>query len=174
MMIDSFYSGSVESRIAAGQSLYQLLADQLRKDVHFMHEFAKLIGHAEDVNHHMGSMRLAPLCIQCSAKPTGGCCSLFMAGETDALQMLMNLFADIEVIPVRDDGNECIFLGENGCIFLFKPMFCLNYNCYHIHEKSTSAEIAELERLTGVVLCKHYELEQYLLGIIRRKNDGEV
>lgn len=170
MMQSLLYGGSVESRLAASHVIFGQLAEQLQNDLTFMNKLKSLTHHARAVANHMAEMQLGPLCIRCSSQTSGGCCSLFMAGETDALQMLMNILAGIEVRQVRNDGRECCFLGETGCIFLFKPMFCLNYNCTHIHKAATSFQMQELERLTGVVLTKQYELEQVLLACIRRES----
>ena len=168
MITDIIYNGSVESRLAASRYIYRQLAEQLRVDESFMSEFTLLLLYANAVGSHMTAMKLGLLCTRCSSQLSGGCCSLYMGGETDSLQMLMNLLAGIDVQVVRNDANECIFLGETGCIFLFKPMFCLNYNCSHIHQAATSAQREELERLTGVLLTKQFEVEQYLLALIRR------
>jgi len=169
MMLDAFYNGSVAARLAASQRLHQLLAARLKQDDHFSRELVQLIEYAGKVSQQMAAMHYGSLCINCSSQPTGGCCSLYMAGETDALQMLLNLLAGIDVRPVCLDGEECLFLGDAGCIFLFKPMFCLNYNCTHIHRTAPPEAMQELERLSGALLGKQYELEQYLLTIIRQE-----
>ena len=116
--------------------------------------------------HMMVNMDLGSLCGRCSTKPGGGCCSIFMAGETDSIQLLINLLAGIKVQKVRDDGVECCYLAERGCIFRFKPMFCLNYNCSAIREEKY-ARLASLEQLTGVLLGHQFELEQHLLSLLR-------
>jgi len=169
MIQSTLYGGTVESRLTASQALFARLAAQLRSDSTFMVRLDLLTHHARAVTTHMAAMHLGPLCTRCSSEAGGGCCSLFMAGETDALQMLMNLLAGIDVRPVRNDGLECCFLGETGCIFLFKPMFCLNYNCTHIHQAATPEQMQELERLAGTLLTGQYELEQFLLARIRRE-----
>ena len=169
MIQSALYDGTVASRLAISHELFRRLAAKLRDDISFIREFSLLTKHARAVSTHMATMNLGSLCISCSAKPNGGCCSLYMAGETDAVQMLMNLLADIDVRPVRDDARECCFLGEAGCIFLFKPMFCLNYNCSHIHHSALPDQMRELERLTGIVLTKQYQVEQLLLTRIQRE-----
>lgn len=169
MMMATFYNGPVLSRLDASHRLYRLLATRLRQNDRFSHELGHLLDNARAVNRQMAAMHFGPLCISCSSNPAGGCCSLYMAGETDALQMLLNLLVGIDVWPVRTDGKECLFLGETGCIFLFKPMFCLNYNCTHIHRAATPEAMKELERLSGALLGKQYELEQHLLMIIRQE-----
>ena len=57
--------------------------------------------------------------------------------------------------------------GERGCIFTYKPMFCLNYNCKKIHDAASVGDLARLEKLTGQLLGKQHEAEQRLLEIIQ-------
>lgn len=171
MIIDLLYNGPVLSRLALSHFLYRQFKDTLQGDDSFMNEFTLLTRHAHAVGRHMAAMNLGALCTRCSDHPSGGCCSLYMAGETDGLQMLMNLLADVDIQAVRNDGRECIFLGDGGCIFLFKPIFCLNYTCTHIHHAATSAQSRTLERLTGVLLTKQFEVEQYLLTRIRQEKN---
>lgn len=137
--------------------------DDLRADLELLQNFAQL------VNRHMAKLELGKMCVRCAAGSGGGCCSLFMAGETDAVQMLMNMLVGVPVSQVRDDGRECCYLGEKGCLFTFKPIFCLNYNCKSIRDGVSSENVTELERLTGQLLGKQYEVEKKLLELISRR-----
>lgn len=167
--LEQLYYGSVEARLETGKELFCTFGDVITGKTEFQQHLRQLKNHAADLSHHMAVMNLGPLCCRCASQSSGGCCSLFMAGETDALQILMNLLAGVDVRPVRADGKECVYLGDRGCIFLFKPMFCLNYNCTHIHEGAEPAHIRELERLSGVLLTKQYVLEHFLLDHIRKE-----
>lgn len=165
--LSAIYDGPVSERLLLARQLYDLLAARLLEDGDFVAGLTMLNARAKDLESHMAGMALGPLCSRCAAAADGGCCSLYMAGETDALQMLMNLLAGVTVEPVRDDGHECIFLGDTGCIFRFKPMFCLNYNCSHIHRTATSEAMRKLESLAGALLSEQYAMEQLLLDTLR-------
>jgi len=117
----------------------------------------------------MAQMQLGTLCSHCASTSGGGCCSSEMAGETDAVQILINLLAGIEVRTLQSDGSACCFLGAEGCIFAFKPMFCLNYNCSHIHSRNTKEQVVELEGAAGKLLSAQYHLENYLVEVITRE-----
>ena len=143
-----------------------MVGGELKQDAEFQHQFSLLQEYAEALDLHMTSMDLGKLCGTCAASPSGGCCSRFMSGEVDAVQLFFNSLAGIEVKIVQLNGEECLFLGEGGCIFLFKPMFCLNYNCKHIYTTGTAADLNELERLTGQLLGKQYQLEQHILHLL--------
>lgn len=162
----AIYAGSVADRLALAHRLFRHLAATLEQDLRVQELLAMLSRQAALLNTHMAGMQLAPLCIDCASRPDGGCCSLFMAGETDSLQMLINLLAHVEVRQVRNDGRECCFLGPTGCLFLFKPYFCLNYNCTHIHRAATASQMQRLLQLAGSLLTTQYLMEQHLLAVI--------
>jgi hypothetical protein len=92
-----------------------------------------------------------------------------MAGETDELQILINLVAGVDIRVVSHTDDICAFLGNDGCQFLFKPMFCLNYLCRGIRLRTDPLSLRYLEMLTGILLQRQYALEQYLLDWLRRR-----
>lgn len=119
------------------------------------------------LNDFMVEVEMGKLCVRCASGKGGGCCSLYMADETDVVQMLMNMLSGVTVKQVQNNTGECCYLGEHGCLFIFKPMFCLNYNCRNILNSLSSQELRQLEQLAGKLLCKQYEVEKRLLGLMR-------
>lgn len=164
--LQKLYSSSVSQKLETAHNLYEQFYDQLKADERLQSALKDLQQLAEELSAHMTTMNMGEQCGQCAAKEDGGCCSLYMAGETDCVQMLMNLLLGIDVKIVRDDGYECCFLGPTGCIFQCKPMFCLNYNCTHIKENSGDAMLQKLEKLSGRLLRHQYLVEQMILDII--------
>ena len=73
-----------------------------------------------------------------------------------------------DVKLVRNDGVECFFLGENGCILLFKPIFCLNYLCGRIQKESSGEELKILEQKTATLLGVQVDFEQQLIRLLQR------
>ena len=163
---DRLYNGPTPSRLDFALELYHGHHEQLLAGEKLTGQLTLLKKLASALQDHMRRMNLGPLCARCATGAGGGCCSLYMAGETDALQLLMNLLAGVPVAMVRDDGRECCYLGESGCIFLFKPIFCLNYNCSHIAVAASPGEMRELERLTGQMLTAQYQTEKLLQALL--------
>lgn len=162
------YAGSVSDRLEVSKRILSMVGKELTQDADFRHQFSLLQEYAEALNLHMANMELGALCGTCATSPSGGCCSRFMSGEVDAVQLCFNSLAGIEVKVVQLNGQECLFLGERGCIFLFKPMFCLNYTCKHIYDSCTPADLHALEKLTGQLLSKQYQLEQHVLHLLQK------
>jgi len=141
--------------------------DDLRADLELLEKYASLL------NSHMAKAGMGELCVRCAAG-CGGCCSLYMAGETDAVQLLLNMLAGVTVRQGRSDSGECCYLGEKGCLFTFKPMFCLNYNCRNILDALPPENIRELEQLTGQLLSRQYEVEKKLLNLISTRKQIRI
>lgn len=167
--LNQLYNGPVEVKQRLADKLYTRHRKTLLQDNILSVALKELKDSAIQLNTQMARMRMGELCVQCAMKNGGGCCSLYMAGETDGVQMLMNLLVGGKLVQVRNDGIECCFLGEKGCLFFFKPMFCLNYNCKQIHDVAHAQDMEHLERLTGQLLSKQYEVEQRILQILRLK-----
>lgn len=167
-LLAKIYSGTLLSRLHFGRSLHATLGLQIMQDKIIAGSFATLREFADTLTRQMELMGMEKMCSACSAENRGGCCSRAIAEETDAIQMLMNMLAGIDVGILCDNGGECCFLGEKGCCFMFKPMFCLNYNCHKIIAGTAPGERSVLEQLTGRVLGKQYEVETLLLATIKR------
>jgi len=166
--LQDFYDGSIRDRLAVAQILYPDLALELAANEAFTRLLAQAVILEKELAQTMGALDLGVLCAVCGAKAGGGCCSSFMAGENDVVQLLINLLAGVSVAVLREDA-ECCFLGERGCLLLFKPMFCLNYNCQQIRLGAGPDRMRRLEQATGRLLQQQYALEQLLLEILRKR-----
>lgn len=166
-LIQQCFHGSVEDKQQRAEDIYRqygyslLLKEDLAADLEVLKKYAELL------NTQMEAMRMGEACVKCASNKGGGCCSLYMSGETDVIQLLMNLLVGVDVKKLRNDEVECCFLGRKGCLFLFKPMFCLNYNCRKIHDAVSSEDMYKLEKLTGQLLRKQYEIEGKLLDNLK-------
>lgn len=122
------------------------------------------------VRERMVALRLGACCQACAvASPTGGCCSRFMSGESDALLLLLNLLVGRQVNRAHSDHGECCFLGGRGCDLRYKPFFCLNYLCTAINTNTTGADLAGLALVSGQLLQAQYATEQLLLAILQER-----
>jgi hypothetical protein len=163
-----FYGGSIQARLAVAQRLSPDLAPELAVSEAFARMLAQAVILEKELARIMADLDLGALCTVCGAKGAGGCCSSFMAGENDVPLLLINLLAGVPVAVLREDA-ECCFLGERGCLLLFKPMFCLNYNCQQIRQGAGPARMQQLEQGAGRLLQQQYALEQLLLAFLRQR-----
>lgn len=163
-----YYSGTATEKLDLAHSLHQTWGQLCNLDGTMREAREELRLSAEALTLHMRSMGMNHLCSHCATRPGGGCCSALMADNTDALQILINLLLGITVEQQPHKEDACSFLGEQGCLFLAKPHFCLNYNCSHIRNKATDTEMETLYRHTGLVLGRQARVEMLLLEIFRR------
>ncbi len=167
-LYDLLFFSTVPARLDVAQRLHRQLEALLSADPGFLQLQEDLRCVHAALAAQMVQMELGALCSRCGST-AGGCCSSEMAGETDAVQILINLMAGVDVRIMQSDEEACCFLGTRGCIFFFKPMFCLNYNCSHISRQSGEEQMQELETQTGRLLSAQYRLESYLLEEIAAK-----
>ncbi len=169
-IISSCYCGDGPEKLVKARDFARKYGKELQQQSGILSQLEIVRAAVVSLDTHMAAMEMGKTCGCCAATPGGGCCSAFMGHEnTDVLQLLMNILAGVEVKLVRDDGVECCFLGENGCILLLKPIFCLNYLCGRIQKESSSKALKTLEQRTGALLGAQAEIEQRLITFLQRK-----
>ena len=163
----SWYNGCPKEKLAEAKSLLAYLQKQHKIDAPLLMEIAALRSGCQLLTEQMTSMQLGPLCSTCASRPGGGCCSAYMADNTDSIQILINLLLGMDIEQREPADSDCCFLGPQGCLFMAKPIFCLNYNCSHIVGRSHPEALARLEHHTGKVLCQQTQIESMLLESLR-------
>jgi hypothetical protein len=167
--MQTYYSGTPAEKLTQAHALFAELADRLTASLAFQGELVQLRRHSQALNEHMGIMDLGQLCGGCAARPGGGCCSAYMANNTDSLQMLINLLLGVKVAQQQESGENCRFLGAQGCLFPVKPIFCLNYNCTHILDSAEPKNLEVLYQLAAAVLSQQTKIEELLLEALRNR-----
>jgi len=162
-LVQHFYSGTPADKLAAARRLHALFAVR-PEDAQLAAALAELRKQANALAAHMHSLDFGTLCTACASRPDGGCCSAYMADNVDAVLLLTNLLLGCDVRPVGTDPAGCRFLGERGCVFLIKPIFCLNYNCRAILDTTPAMGLAELFRRAAAVLSHQTRVEEMLLA----------
>jgi hypothetical protein len=163
-IISMAYSGDGPGKLGKAKQLFQQYGIQLLAQKTITESLAVLRDANTSLESHMVAMNMGKSCSGCALLPDGGCCSAYMGHENnDAIQLLMNLLAGVDVRMVRIDDIECGFLAETGCILLFKPIFCLNYLCERIQKESKQSDLKILEEKTGYLLGLQVALEQNII-----------
>ncbi len=163
----TYYSGSVEDKLSLARQLYRGKGARFLQNREITDTLESLRQKAADLDTQMEAMGMGARCSACGGRVGGGCCSSYMADNTDALVLLINLLLGIAINPV-DNGEECCYLGPRGCIFLIKPIFCLNYNCSHIQQAATKEELRILAMRSGALLSEQIGLEKLLLQLAEK------
>ncbi len=165
--LTNYYSGSIRAKLRAARQLHQQHGRRFLQNRNITDSLEALKRKAADLDEQMLAMGMGVRCSACAAEVNGGCCSSYMAGNTDAVVLLINLLLGVTIKPA-DNGEECCYLGPRGCIFTIKPIFCLNYNCSHIRQAATTEEIKTLEIQAGALLSEQIGLETLLLQLRKK------
>ena len=164
--LNALYFDTVAAKVELAHQLYRQHGARLAADATVAGHLVTLARRSAWLAEQMRAMGLGTLCSSCAARADGGCCSAFMANETDAVLLLINLLEGRTVARLRpEEDPECCFLGPTGCTLDPKPIFCLNYNCRAILTMAPE-RVDALISAAGAVLRCQTELEQYLLDAI--------
>ncbi len=170
--VATYYSGTVGEKFDQARSLYLKYGYRLTDSPLIHQELERLRQLALALGRHMQFMNLGECCSHCASHDGGGCCSAYMADNADSIQILMNMLLDVAV-QQQDSGEEnCCYLGERGCVFLAKPIFCLNYNCSTILNEARTDTLELLYQLVAEVLSQQTRLEFLLLDSLSRHETG--
>lgn len=164
--LTSYFSGSVGDKLTAAEQLFTRHGGQLLADTSITTSLFRLRQASTRLGEQMTSMAMGQRCCRCAATTGGGCCSACMADNSDAILLLINRLMGIQISQQEDNDRECCLLGKAGCTLLIKPIFCLNYNCLHIHKAAGKGEMKVLEQFAGVLLQEQTRLETDLLALI--------
>ena len=168
-IISSCYCGDGPQKMEKALALAREHGKELLRQAEIVSHLERVREAVDSLDAHMAAMEMGKSCSRCAATPKGGCCSAYMGHEnTDVLQLLMNILAGVDVKLARNDGVECCFLGEKGCVLLFKPIFCLNYLCGRIRKESSGEDLKMLEQKTGTLLGVQVDFEQQLIRFLQR------
>ncbi|MDH4319814.1 MAG: hypothetical protein OEV64_15635 [Desulfobulbaceae bacterium] len=171
--IDDLYFKSVDHKLTAAHQLYVRYKSFFDNDSYITSQLLIIKAKSRLLAEKMLTMDLPALCTQCANREKGGCCSDYMANETDGVLLLINLLMGNSIAKQNRDAESCCFLGSTGCILSPKPMFCLNYNCKAITDMEPR-KVAELLLTAGAVLRSQTELENHLLDITGIKPPSSI
>ena len=162
-LLDLLFGGTSDEKISRMEELHALYGHDLKNNVSVIASLALIDKHSDRLATHMLAMKLDHLCTNCASIEGGGCCSSYMEANSSTLLLLINKLHGVDVCRQHEPSADCCFLGVAGCILPIKPIFCLNYNCKHIVDQATDAEMAELELLAGRLLLEQNNLESIIM-----------
>lgn len=161
--LEQYYSGSVEDTLSTAEKLYAAYGLRLLQKTDIVFHLDRLLQVNAALNEQMLIMKMGERCAACAATAKGGCCSSYMAANTDAILLLINLLMKIKVARQHNNAVDCCYLGLHGCSLQIKPIFCLNYNCIHILHAATASEMKQLEKRVASLLNEQTTLETRIL-----------
>lgn len=174
-MLALLYQGSPAEQIARAEAIVIWLEKKPELSEPLYGLLPQLRQEAEILASQMRDLGMGDACSACAAKSFGGCCSTCMAANCDVVLMVLNRLLGIELSlhnHAAQGHDACCFLAASGCIFPVKPIFCLNYYCGHLKERTAPADMQKLEAQASRVLGLQCAFEERLLQILRHDADA--
>jgi hypothetical protein len=168
-LYDLLYGGDVGMKLEVADTLFRLYGRELVENTRVADGMSSMHRLHQSLQEHMLQLGMDRTCSKCGFADSGGCCSIDIAAETDVPQLLLNMLAGIAVSFRTKIDGECCYLDENGCIFQFKPIFCLNYNCDRIRTSEQRDNLKILEYRTGMLLKAQHDMENCLIDFLRQR-----
>ena len=167
VLLSRLYTGNPVLQLERAQALACWLQEHNARAAPLVHLLPELQRAAGVLAEHMQRMQLGDICRACATRPGGGCCSASMAANSDVPLMVLNLLLGASIRTQEHSQDACCFLGSNGCLFVVKPIFCLNYYCRQLQERLLSTEQQVLDSAANQVLARQCAWEEQLLGLMR-------
>ena len=173
-MLTLLYKGSSRAQVERAENIAAWLQREpaLPASLHVL--LPQLGQEATKLTDQMRALGMGEACSLCAARSFGGCCSAYMAANCDVVLLVLNrlLGTDLRIQTHENQGRDaCCFLDPAGCIFLVKPIFCLNYYCGHLQERIAPADMQKLQTQTSRVLGLQCAFEEQLLQLLRHAPD---
>lgn len=108
-------------------------------------------------------------CSACAARIFGGCCFPDMEWNYTVVHLLINRLLGCELPTRHAYDDQCLFLGDKGCLLTAKNHFCLNYFCQDIKRTLGPVTMKGLLQIVGHEVMAGWEVE--LLLIHRYRSD---
>lgn len=102
-------------------------------------------------------------CSACAAHVFGGCCFPDMEWNYTVVHLLINRLLDCPLPTRHAYDDQCLFLGDTGCLLTAKNHFCLNYFCQDIQRKLGPASMKALLQVVGEEIMAGWEVELLLI-----------
>lgn len=100
-------------------------------------------------------------CAICGNGPKGGCCLKEAETWYEPICLIINMLFGVR-LGITESKEKCSFLGESGCILIYKNEFCLNFFCDHLIGLIGIQNIRHLRSLVGKELQVGLRIEDYL------------
>lgn len=102
-------------------------------------------------------------CSACAAHVFGGCCFPDMEWNYSVVHLLINRLLECPLPTRQAYEDQCLFLGDTGCLLTAKNHFCLNYFCQDIQRRLGPTSMKALLQVVGDEIMAGWKVELLLL-----------
>ncbi len=159
-------SSSIEEKTDWARDCYARYGKLLLNDGPLVNLLALLRQAILESREAMKAVGIPLLCNECETDEGGSCCGAGIENHYDGYLILINLLLGVRLPDIRNDPQDCFFLGKKGCVLMARQVICINYVCQKITgrfgpEKMNPLRVKEGQEL-DLLFMTHESLKNML------------
>jgi len=158
----------VKERIAWVESCFQCSGDLFLKDEKIAGLLTEFKSAVKASRQEMNQTGVVDLCRECDQDEGGSCCGRGLENKYDAWLLLINRLLGVELPRVRQQADDCFFLGEKGCLLMARHVICINYMCKKITKNIQTSALNALREMEGAEINCLFMLNEQVKRVFRK------
>ncbi len=165
----------IVDKILLARELFKSAGGRLKDDEYIRGLLLAVMEKSKTSSHLMQELGVSELCRQCDEEEGGSCCGAGIENRYDAVLLLLNLLAGVDLPASRFDEKSCYFLGPQGCVLKIRHTLCVNFLCAKIEESLSIKQLVRLQQVIGDEIDSTfalYEAVKKFLNSVSRNGNG--
>ena len=156
-MVYLFYN--IDEQIQKAKELYLLYGSDILKDKKYSSLLKDLEAAIEDSWKLMKDLGVVDICSECAGEKAGGCCHFGIETCYTNMIILMNLLLGVTIPEKRKFANNCLFVGEYGCLLKVRFKTCIHHLCPKLKKSLNEYDLFRLRAVNNyeIKLCVQAE-----------------
>lgn len=158
----------IEKTITTAQKVYSDYAEELKNSLGHLLEEAR---HAVEKSRYAYiNLGINEICRRCDEEEGGSCCGAGIEDRYTVELLLANMLSGTFPPSSRLNKNSCYFLGERGCVLLFRHILCVNFLCKKLYDMLGTERIIFLQNIIGEEIELTFKLCNAITQIVRYRD----
>ncbi len=143
--------------------LYEALREEILADAPLARALEAYRAAIERTRGAFAEAGIFKACGVCAAHVFGGCCFPDMEWNYTVVHLLINRLLGCRLPTRHAYEDQCLFLGDKGCLLTAKNHFCLNYFCQDIQRKLGPTTLKAILQVVGAEIMAGWQVELLLM-----------
>ena len=168
-----YYFFNIEEEIKKAKALYSMYGEDILLDNKCSSLLEELNTSVEDSWKLMKELGVVDTCSACADKKAGGCCHFGIETCYPDMILLMNLLLGIAIPEQRKLENNCLFVGEHGCLIKVRFKTCIHHLCPEIKKSLKEHDMFRLRALASYEIKLGVRTESAIREWTRERVNGK-
>jgi len=165
---------NISEQIQKANELYALYGRDIQLDEKCSFLLEELNASIVDSWKLMKELGVIDICSACANVKAGGCCHYGIETCYTNMIILMNLLLGVKIPEQRTLENNCLFVGEHGCLLKARFKTCIHHLCPEIKKSLSEYDLFRLRANTSYEIKLGVQTESAIRDWIREKNWKDV